>query len=177
MSWSHSPWNSNCLGRIRVNLLWLNYPPWIDPWWITLVWFDRSELELPSLVYKSMFDILFLGCFFSWFFYMVIDYVCSYLWCWELGKPWMIYYVNELCDWRIVILYGVCNKIRKIWCISSISTTWIFPWPTHNSWWWMMISRWPRGSGLPLHLVVGWKRKYVVRNRVLDSQVDTWVIL
>ena len=26
------------------------------------------------------------------------------------------------------------------------------------------------GFGLLLHLVVGWKRKYVVRNRILDSQ-------
>ena len=31
----------------------------------------------------------------------------------------------------------------------------------------MAISKWPRGSALPLHLVVGWKRKYVVRIRVL----------
>ena len=29
------------------------------------------------------------------------------------------------------------------------------------------------GSRLPLHLVVGWNRKYVVRNRVLASQDDT----
>ena len=33
------------------------------------------------------------------------------------------------------------------------------------------------GSRLPFHLVVGWKRKYVVRNRVLDSQEDTLVNL
>ena len=31
----------------------------------------------------------------------------------------------------------------------------------------MVISRGPRRFGLPLHLVVGWKRKHVVRNRVL----------
>ena len=79
VAWSHSPWSSNCLGWIRVNLLWLNYPPWIDSSWITLVWFDPIELELPSLVYKSMFDILRLGGSCRWFFWMVVDYGCSYL--------------------------------------------------------------------------------------------------
>ena len=65
----------NCLGWIRVNLLWLNYHPWIDSSWITLVWFDPIELDLPSLVHTSMFNILGLGVFdgsFEWFFIMVV---------------------------------------------------------------------------------------------------------
>ena len=86
-------------------------------------------------------------------------------------------YVNELCTWSTVILYCVCGNPRKIWYISFVFITWLCLRPSHKYWWWMEISWWPRVSGLPFHLVVGWKRKYVVRNRVLNSQDDTWVIL
>ena len=86
-------------------------------------------------------------------------------------------YVNEICSWSTVIFYGICGNPRKHWCSYSISTTWIFPRPANKSLWWMEMSWWPRGYRLPLHLVVGWKRKYVVRNRVSYSQADTWVIL
>ena len=51
-------------------------PPWIYSSCITLVWLDPIELELPSLVYKSMFHILglwvvFHGSF-GWLFIMVV---------------------------------------------------------------------------------------------------------
>ena len=148
------PWHLNCLCWIRVNLLWLNYPPWIDSSWLTLVWFDHTELELPYFFYKYVFDILGWGSF-SWLFFMVVDYGCSYLWWWEIGKPWMLWYLNELYSWNTMILYGFCVNPRKLWCSSFVSTTWLYPRPAHKSWWWMAISRYPRGSRLPLHLVVG----------------------
>ena len=75
VAWIHSRRNLNCLGWIRVNLMWLNYCPWIDSSWLTLVLFDPIELELPSLVYKSMFDILGLVRavrFFGWLLIMVV---------------------------------------------------------------------------------------------------------
>ena len=93
VDWSHSPWSLSYLGWIRINLLWLNYPPWIDSSWLTLVWFDPIELELPYLVYKSMFDILGLGVVFhgsfGWLLIMVVhtfdgeslgNHECSAMW-------------------------------------------------------------------------------------------------
>ena len=141
-----------------------------------MVLFWTIELELPSLVYKSMFDILGLGLLF-----MVLLDGC---WLWlfihlmvRALETMNALYVNEICTWSTVILYGVCSNPRKPWHSSSLSTTWLCPRPTHKSCWWMAIPWGPMGSGLPFHLVVGWTRKYVVRNIVLDSQVDTWVIL
>ena len=88
MSWSHSPWNLNCLVWTRVNLLWLSYPHWIDSSWVALVLFNPLKLELPYSVYKSMIDILRLG---YWWFFLdgwlwLVILGCSYLWFWELGK-------------------------------------------------------------------------------------------
>ena len=116
------------------------------------------------------------GCF-SWFFWMVVDYGCSKFLRWDLVKPWMLYYVNGIYAWNIVILYGVCHNPIILGCSSLVSTTWLYHRPVHKSSWWMVISQGTRGSRLPLQLVLGWKTKYVVRNRILDSQNNTWDIM
>ena len=79
---------------LEISLVWVGLeltscgwitPLLIDSSWLTLVWFESIELELLSLVYISMFDLLGLGG--CWrFFWMVFYYGCSYLWWWELGK-------------------------------------------------------------------------------------------
>ena len=95
------------------------------------------------------------GYYFSWFFWMVVDYHCSYLWHWELRKPWM------LCTWMNFVLEELwsCMVFAVILEYSSVVLLFpllgFFPRPAHKSLWWMEISWWPRGSGLPLHMLWG----------------------